>query len=212
MKKPWLDDEIASNGLPVQENFARWFAQSKVVDQYDNPLVLYHGTSRMFSAFDLARSGENFDAGSGAFFFSADEAVAEQIAAYAAENDESGDEISPRVISVYLSLQNPLVMDFRNHRRINIAKVVNQAKANGHDGVIALHARDDMPSWRETQYIAFRPEQIKSADANCGLYLKDSACLTDHEAHHALVRARIAKAEVDSSAAPEFLRLAGAAS
>lgn len=51
-------DRLAPDGSLVRENFARWFANSKVVDQDMNPLEVYHGTDKTFSHFDLTKSGQ----------------------------------------------------------------------------------------------------------------------------------------------------------
>jgi ADP-Ribosyltransferase in polyvalent proteins len=40
--------------------FKSWFGASKVVDEQGNPLVVYHGTTADFDAFDPAAIGKNF--------------------------------------------------------------------------------------------------------------------------------------------------------
>lgn len=38
-------------------NFWRWFGESKLVDDEGRPLVLYHGTGKVFDAFEIERAG-----------------------------------------------------------------------------------------------------------------------------------------------------------
>lgn len=195
MTRPWLDERIAANGLPVRENFAQWFGQSTVVDEHGAALKVFHGSRSDFDVFNTKCRGA---VGDGAYF-TPDPRLAAQYAML------DGAHAAGRIMPVYLKLLNPY--------RINEAEkhpTRRQLERSGYDGIIYTHSWNDGSV--SVEYIAFEATQIKSAIGNCGLYLKGNASLTDHEAHHALVRARIAKAEVDSSAAPEFLRLAGAAS
>ena len=149
----------------TQADFVLWIKDSKVADADGKPLKFFHGTSREFSVFDSARSGQNFSASSGGFFFSDEKAVAEQLADYTAENDEDEKPgAAPRVMEVYLSLKNPLIKDFKSQSRtVNIRAFIAKAIKDGHDGAIMLNARDSMPAWRANQYVAFRPEQIRLA-------------------------------------------------
>lgn len=51
-----LGDKGAESVSPVQTDtpeFRRWFGNSKVVDENDKPLVVYHGSAVAFDAFDL---------------------------------------------------------------------------------------------------------------------------------------------------------------
>ena len=86
--------------------FRAWFKDSKVVDAEGNPLVVYHGTSADFDSFDTTflYSGEGASATGSGFYFtdSADSANR-----YSMMKDSGGN-----VMPVYLSLQNPLFIDF----------------------------------------------------------------------------------------------------
>lgn len=189
---PWLDGTIAANEQRVQDNFSKWFGASKATGESGAPLVLFHGTNRDFAAFDEAKSGDNFAASRGAFFFSDELCIAEQIADHVCETTDDEIRGSARVLSAYLSLQNPLVVD-RRGRRVNIPKLIDDAKSKDHDGIILLRALDGMPAWAANQYIAFRPDQIKSID-NCGLFVCGSSELADTQAEaalHAASRARL---------------------
>ena len=80
-------------------------------------------------------------------------------------NDDDVGAIYP----VYLSLQNPLIHDFggKSYREVSYNKLAIQAKKNGHDGLILRNTADPSPA---DIYVAFRPEQIKSATGNRGTF------------------------------------------
>lgn len=144
--------------------FKRWFGDSKVVDSQGNPLVVYHGTSDGgFSAFN-SRSAKESDANQGAaddglgFFFTDDLALAEQHRDRLDGARPSWMPAEKEVYAVYLSLKNPFVTSG------NVtADQRAELDAQGYDGVIY-----DFGSWKE--YVAFRPEQIKSATGNNGQF------------------------------------------
>lgn len=79
------------------------------------------------------------------------------------------------VLPLYLSLQNPLVVDYRGdeYREQSFGAVVAKAKAAGHDGVIFRNAEDSMhKDYAEISdiFAVFKPEQIKSATGNSGAF------------------------------------------
>ncbi len=93
--------EKAAGGLPMfsarqtdTPEFQRWFGDSKVVDAEGKPLVVYHGTTGDFSAFDRAQIKRKA-AGTG-FYFTTDKSQR----GYA---EGEGANVMP----VYLSIQNP---------------------------------------------------------------------------------------------------------
>lgn len=96
------------------EAFQNWFGDSKVVDENGDPLVVYHGTSENIESFNTEGRGKTFDTGA---FFSDNPNVA---ATYATGQ-------SPNVNPVYLSLQNPVVIDFegRNWNDVNLDGVID---------------------------------------------------------------------------------------
>lgn len=103
------------------------------------PLVVYHGT------------GADFDAFSGSAYFTASPGLA---ADYARNHAEAHD-TAARTIPVYLSLQNPKIVDtdyieWAGYEEAEIAK----AEAEGYDGFM---------NEAMTEIVAFRREQIKSA-------------------------------------------------
>lgn len=185
--------------------FRRWFGDSKVVDEDGKPRVVYHGTTADITEFDPGMLGAATGAPSAkqGFFFSSSPDVAGSYAVghnayedvpflrfvnkmtgglYAKANEaivnrfgasaiESGENIVP----AYLSIKNPLVIEFngQEYRERSFAYLLERARAGGHDGAVFRDAVDpgfkggDSPS---DIYVAFEPSQIKSAIGNDGSF------------------------------------------
>lgn len=154
---------------PTEEgirNFWRWFADSKVVDRYGRPLIVYHGTYANIDAFRTPA------------FFAEEPEVA---SAYAGG-------ISPNVVPVYLRISNPLRMDDigdlekvigdsvdlttfdYDWEALESKKVIGAIKGAGYDGV--YFTADAMPDTNETHssWVVFENTQIKSAVGNVGTF------------------------------------------
>jgi hypothetical protein len=157
--------------------FKEWFGDSKVVDADGNPLVVYHGTASDFSVFDRERSGRNYvyRGGNKGFFFT-NRPIPAGVYAEQADGANFGDEENPRfgngganIMPVYLSLQNPYERKATGSPDkwfdYNHDKIIEAAEKAGADGVII---RGGKGFEVRNVYIAFRPEQIKSAIGNNG--------------------------------------------
>src|SRR5690606_17958642 len=154
---------------PTEEgirNFWRWFGDSKVVDRYGRPLIVYHGTYANIDAFRTPA------------FFAEEPEVA---SAYAGG-------VSPNVVPVYLRISNPLRMDDIGDLEAAIGdsvdlttfdyewealeskEVIDAIKGAGYDGV--YFTADAMPDTNETHssWVAFENTQIKSAVGNTGTF------------------------------------------
>ena len=167
---------------PDTEAFRRWFRDSKVVDADGKPMVVYHGSpdTRFVKAggdgvFRTHRERNGMSEPRRAFFFAADERAAKTYAdphrAWDYQNAEEG------VIPAYLSLQNPLVINAEGKHWRGTDAMIEKAMSAGHDGAIIRNVRDDYASQPKersapttTVYVAFRPEQIKSAVGNVGTF------------------------------------------
>ncbi len=153
---------ISENGSPVKSNFKKisqtetkqfktWFGKSKVVDENGNPLVVYHGTSEDFTAFDMSKGRANMDI-QGAFFSPYEEDAAgygEHVGAY------------------YLSIQKP-ADEATAYRTLNMYKGQNNAGVKAREYLIRQGYDGVYNGYDE--YIAFYPEQIKSATDNIGTF------------------------------------------
>jgi hypothetical protein len=180
--------EIESRGIVARKlnpknrqtdtpEFERWFGDSKVVDESGEPLVVYHGTSKDKPFSSFTRNAQ------GTWFTSSPEAAS----SYAMTNDsqkvvyEGGKYVSKNtsshVIPVYLSIQNPLMVEGEllekwrravNYRAANKMMVV-QAKYAGHDGLV----------FRDGVFVVFEPTQIKSAIGNKGTFDPEDSNITN---------------------------------
>lgn len=123
--------------------FREWFKDSKVVDDAGKPLVVYHGTDQTFTEFDPDR------AIMGQHWFTTDRA--------SIDRGEVGAAGKGVVMEVFLSLQNPA--GWAEYDKYSIDELISL----GYDG-LALEGEG------ETTYVAFEPNQIKSATGNTGAF------------------------------------------
>jgi hypothetical protein len=123
---------------PKTEEFKKWFGNSKVVDKNGNPVVVYHGTDSNFKKFNTEE---------GAFFFGGWEA-----ASFAQTYGEN-------VIPAYVRITNPLKASFEEF----ISYDIDDLKSKGYDGVVYETEVEGMPDEITQQWVAFEPNQIKSA-------------------------------------------------
>lgn len=169
--KEWMK---APNGEPTNlteeqwldvrtPNFKAWFGDwennpdeaSKVVDENGEPLVVYHGSESNFDEFDTAKARANMDI-QGMFF---------------SPIQEEANDYGENVRAFFLNIKNPADYDtgynaLKNHKGENLAgeKARNDLMENGYDGV-----NND-----GEEYIAFNPNQIKSATDNTGAFSPDT--------------------------------------
>ncbi|MFA5262193.1 MAG: hypothetical protein WC378_00095 [Opitutaceae bacterium] len=141
--------------------FRQWFGKSRVVDTSGKPRVVYHGTKSDFDTFNTSKlTSEQV------FFFTSDSGDA-------AEFGEIKSGHGLNVKPVYLSVQNPLFVNFNSklYTREAMQKIVDTAKAKGHDGVVVYRIRNfAFGGPPTTTFVAFSPNQIKSATGNRGTF------------------------------------------
>jgi len=206
-----VDDESYKYPLPAEQleeqyiiktprsnKFKDWFGDSKVRDAKGKPTVVYHGTDDGgFAAF----SHEKRDKHHPGFYFadnlknsltyvrSPDMDPEDPTPLLDARQPRVGRRraTKPGVYRLFLSLQNPAIIDCRGSQWNEIDhpeypglretyKVATEAQKRGYDGVIFLNIVDSggksggqVPG---TVYVAFEPTQIKSALINTGAYSK----------------------------------------
>nr|DAH64730.1 MAG TPA: PolyVal ADP-Ribosyltransferase [Caudoviricetes sp.] len=131
--------------------FKRWFKDSKVVDEDGKPLIVYHGSDADFNAFDMTKGRANMDI-QGAFFSPWDD-------------DAAG--YGGNVKAFYLSIKNP-ADEGTAYKALNRFKGQNEAGVKAREYLESL-GYDGVNNGGE-EYIAFHPEQIKSATDNVGLF------------------------------------------
>ena len=159
----------------ITKNFKNWFGDwenepenaSKVVDEDGRPKVVLHGTpNNVFHVFDPEKSGSSTDAGwlgKGFYFFGNAPDYARQ---YAGRNG--------RVLEVYLDIKNPYYANDEDMNRLaeaNDPKLSEQFRQEledeGYDGV---YYNGDL----NEEWVAFHPEQIKSATENNGDFSREN--------------------------------------
>lgn len=173
----------------VNDRFAQMVAAvkgddvSRVVDANGEPLVVYHGAPDARFVDDdgvFKNNNEKFGGtgGARAFWFAKDR----RVAATYADDTRAWDyqNADPGIVPAYLDLKNPLVVDgkFKHWReaqaRGKTSDVIEQAKADGHDGVIIRNVIDDYNNGAHSRstdtYVVFSSNQIKSADKNSGAF------------------------------------------
>ena len=159
-----LIHRITDLGSPVKidvpfwgkgKQFGKWFRDSKVVNDDGSPMIVYHGTTEDFTAFDMSKGRSTMDI-QGAFFSPWEE-------------DSAG--YGDKVKSYYLSIQNP-ANEAEAYKALNMFKGQNEAGKKAREYLIS-HGYDGVINGVEGQpeeFIAFYPWQIKSATDNVGLY------------------------------------------
>jgi predicted HicB family RNase H-like nuclease len=153
--------------------FKKWFGKSKVVDENGEPLVVYHGSIEPnIQTFDLRKAVEV----EGGIFFSDDIGVADQYTYERAYGDIISDEPLGDVTEAYLSFQNPLEYKLKPNQQIvdavEMTRAIKSAKEKGHDGLVVRNIDDSIGMTGDISdiYVAFSPEQIKSATGNRGTF------------------------------------------
>lgn len=171
-------------GSPIKTAaFQEWFGASKVVDADGKPLVVYHGTGAVFDEFDESKIGSENDEGfwGRGFYFMDDPEWGSGYAEVAGEKDGAAANVMP----VYLSLQKPYYYTERDDAskpkwHTDLTKLRDESKqwaqsfrarleSQGYDGIV-LQGKPGAP----TEYVAFKPTQIKSAIGNRGTFRKSS--------------------------------------
>ncbi len=153
--------------------FKKWFGKSKVVDENGEPLVVYRGdTEPNIEVYDLRKAVEV----EGGIFFTDDIGVADQYTYERAYGEIVSDEPLGNVTEAYLSFDNPLEYKLKPGQdfvdAIEMTKAIRSAKGKGFDSMIIKNIDDSIGMTGDISdiYVAFKPEQIKSATGNRGTF------------------------------------------
>ena len=151
--------------------FKKWFGNSKVVDGDGKPLVVYHGSlSKGVTVFDTSRVTTRNPKGdlAGTYFTSNPQT------AYGYTREFGVPAKTPRgdVTAVYLKIENPLntTAAIKKYRKQGLSfgdakRKALEALTPEHDGVIF-----DGDKANASEYVVFKPTQIKSATDNSGAF------------------------------------------
>jgi len=171
-------------GPEREENFKRWFGDSKIVDEEGKPLVMYHGTGADIRKFDhsIAKDKEGrkrkLGLGAGKFYLTG---LPQTAGGFAENSNRRKLGKSPNVVPVYVSMGNPITEENYRSRykelfgtEINndqqttkerdqrIKKLDKILKAEGIDGVWEPYYSNDGKLKDIGQIGIFNPTQIKS--------------------------------------------------
>ena len=145
---------------------------SKVVDENGEPLVIHHSTDNEFYTFSKEKLGENTDQNA------SDDSVAAtaHIGFWFNTNDLTGTLFQERDVAGYLDVKEPyefnslesLVEDMSYYS--SAEEFVDRLKEDGYDGIV-VRKDEEMGG---TSYVAFEPNQIKSATDNNGEFSQES--------------------------------------
>lgn len=120
-----VNHNIHDVGLKVKPQtetlqFKNWFSKSKVVDSSGKPLVVYHGSSAVFTVFDHRFGYRNGAAEGRGFYFTSDRNKAN---GYKTEDG--------KLFEVYLSLQKPLDPDALTITKTEVEKIIRAIDTDG---------------------------------------------------------------------------------
>lgn len=175
-------DQVAPNGRPAWQNFVEWFGDSKVVNDKGEPLVVYHGSdSAGFTEFSAVSPRVKDRKG---IFFASTRSMAETYTSGTVDPMKAGGrpvdgDKQPGVYEVYLSLQNPMVVEWGWNNWDEgpslygtTNKAVEAAQLAGYDGIIMRNVNDPghyADGFESADVIVtFNPSSIKSATGNTG--------------------------------------------
>lgn len=178
VKADEIEGSILDQSRDMPPAFRQWFGDSKVVDAEGKPLVVYHGTQR--AGFDTFAPDSHFGTREQAH------SILEVRGIERGALTQGSDVVASRgwinlfeieegyiphlglndaVYPVYLSIKNPKrVKDAGDEA--GWTREVEQAMAEGYDGLVYANENEG----EGDSYVAFSPEQIKSAIGNDGTF------------------------------------------
>jgi hypothetical protein len=162
--------DVAISKAPKVESkaFKNWFGESKVVDESNKPIVVYHGTKDDIEQFMKGQPNKK-DAGwlGDGFYFTDKPELASTYAQYLKSGPEGAN-----VLPVYLSIKNPyeatirdkeyLMMADRRGDKAALKEFTDNLIKQGYDGVVLDYKKQMGVTDPVKEYVAFKPEQIKS--------------------------------------------------
>ena len=150
-----FNHSIHDSGSPVKlrinsqtetRQFKHWFKGSKVVDKEGNPLIVYHGTPYMFTAFDTSNG---------------------RYGIYLTANKQLASSYGGNIMEAYASITKPKYIDaaYALAKTMDISKIAREAHEEGYDGLIisnlihAGNANYDVALWE------LAPEAMKEKES-----------------------------------------------
>lgn len=201
---PWLDFSSAANGVPVRENFGRWFGDSVIKRPNGEPIVFLHGTDTDFDVFKCSRSGAQ---GPGIYMTRGE-------IGQAADYGTRTLELAVRMLNPFVfrpsedsidALVNGELIEQALGDAETAARVITRIdqegidaygtevrealQSKGHDGILMVYPWSRGVLQDDCVAIAWEPSQVKLVHGNSGLFLEDPS-MSDRAAADQLNRAR----------------------
>jgi 2-polyprenyl-3-methyl-5-hydroxy-6-metoxy-1,4-benzoquinol methylase len=176
--------------------FKAWFgdwekgeASSKVLDENGEPLVVYHGTTAYEERRTWNEQKKEYDTESSPFtVFKRRVDGLRNAGFFFNSNLDNAGGYGYNTYDTYLDLRNPLIIDCHGDnyssirfdgREMDTYGWAEYAEKNGYDGLILQNVRDGVGygdlQQPTTDYVAFKPTQIKSATDNNGAFSRGSS-------------------------------------
>ena len=110
----------------INISFSEWFDNSCVVDNYDNPLIVYHGSDIQFEDFELSKNIKLY----GSLFFT--------------DNIKMAKSYGKFIYKAYLKIEDPYYYDAYGETFNNISEIIDSLafRLGGGDGVIIKNIKD----------------------------------------------------------------------
>jgi len=176
-------NEYNEQDITSLDTFKNWFKDSRVIDKRGNPLVVYHGSEdiRGIKTDYIFKTNQERILGidvNKAYYFTDSYSKANS---YTKRWPWDYQEAIPGILNVYLSIQNPLIIDAGGNmwrkfeteiegKKLKGTKdIVEFARLKNYDGVIIKNVLDyynnnDLKVKVGNVYVTFSQEQIKLAD------------------------------------------------
>lgn len=153
------------------------YAAMSARKQVSNAVERERNCKRLLTAIDRAYDRMDFD-------------LAEKLTLELEASEEetmAGDERGANIVPVYLSVQNPLIIDMKSSVDLQtISDAIDHAKKQGFDGLRLDNVYEAVAERPEpydtTQWVVFKPTQIKSI-FNRGTWSGRSAKISEAKAH-----------------------------
>jgi GGDEF domain-containing protein len=167
------DGRLAPGDPRRDQNFRRWFGDSKIVDESGKPKVLLHGTNDTFTRFDLDHKNRADTGWLGTGVYLSDSPGLAD--AYSRLKRGPGKE---NIMPMFVKIENPYYATGKDKTRLSNVSYeegeaagrdasdawARQLKARGHDGVILKY------DYGDSEYVVFDPAGVKSATGNQGTF------------------------------------------
>jgi hypothetical protein len=180
--KKWFDENVKnkSDYIPHDnperaKNFANWFGESKMVDDNNKPLVLYHGSKDDIGYFNLHHPNRKDAGWLGTGVYLTDDP---DLASIYAKHQKSGPQ-GPNVMPLYAKLENPFyaplefkekIRNIENSQGKEAARdaadaMTRDLQDKGYDGVVFNYENN-----KGREVVVFDPAGVKSSTGNNGMF------------------------------------------